>query len=181
MGTIWTNNELCNMSVCRFAYSHFYDYKLCGSIGIALGQPNPAPGELVNDRVKVDSTEEPLAEWEKELLKPDPNQVIHLWSATPEGRCDIDLSDGKMHVVNAKIENVTCRNCRLLYLTAENKRLQEKVRVAEQATGMVRDQLRSAQRHSESRLLHARRLQEELNRSRGEVRYYPVDRYGRPL
>lgn len=135
-------------------------------------------------------TEEPLADWEKELLKPDPNLVIHIYPAEGMTACDIKLDDGNTHAVNSKIENVSCGDCRINYLTYVNEQLQaevarekENARIAQQASTGWHREVVNLRRRRESDANTIRQMREDIAYlrdggyyERGHSGYPPVRR-----
>jgi len=130
--------------------------------------------------------EEPLADWEKELLLPDKDAVVHMYPADGMTACDTKLDDGRIHLITGNLAGVSCSDCRINTLTYYNEQLQaevdkqkEKVRVAEQATSMVRRDLRAANQRVNNREQVIRHLRQEvdyLSGRSGPARLYPYDR-----
>lgn len=137
--------------------------------------------------------EEPLADWERELLAPDPNQVIHIYPAEGMTACDIKLDDGKTHAVNSNIQVVSCGDCKVNYLNYVNveqhrkiEELKEKLRVSQQAyTAQHREVVNLRRRREvDARTMH--RMREDIDHLRDDGlyetaiardgSYYPVRR-----
>lgn len=136
--------------------------------------------------------EEPLADWEKELLMPDKDAVVHMYPADGITACDTKLDDGTIHLITGNLAGVSCKDCRINALTYYNEQLaferdelkadviglKEKARVAEQATGMVRRELRHTTRNLGRERSTTRQLRESLDYERNGYRgYRPVPRY----
>lgn len=176
----------CKLANRRSAYEHYYSVSLCGSTGNSSEkQPEPVM-KVTATNASSFAAEEPLAEWEKDLLKPDPNQVVHIYPAEGMTACDIKLDDGKTHAVNSNIEAVSCGDCKINYLNYVNveqhrqiEALKEKVRVFEQATTMVRRDLRNARRRIDTQAITIRSLRQDVEYLRGGPQYYVDPHTGR--
>lgn len=181
----------CTLHTCRFSYEHYYAAGLCGPVGNGAGmQPMPTIKEEKTVEItnaEAFAAEEPLAEWEKELLKPDPNAVVHMYLGAEPTVCDTKIDDGGIHLITGNLAAVSCSDCRIKTLVYYNEQLQgmvnkekEKVRVANQATSMVRTELRTAHRVNSRQRDEIRRLREDIERLHRDdpYRLHRVDGYG---
>ena len=134
--------------------------------------------------------EEPLADWEKELLMPDKDAVVHMYPAEGMTACDTKLDDGRIHLITGNLAGVSCSECRIKTLTYYNEQLQsdlakkvEELRVSKQAyTSCLREVGNLLRRREEDGRM-MRRMREEIEYLRqggyddgGHSGYPPVRR-----
>lgn len=112
--------------------------------------------------------------------------LIHMIASDVSVACGVKLDTKEVHGITSDLERVSCGDCRIKWLHYVNEQLQsdlakekEKVRVAEQATGMVRSELRRATLEVGRQRRQIRHLRESLDYElgRGGRHYYPVPRH----
>jgi len=131
--------------------------------------------------------EEPLADWEKELLMPDKDSLVHMYPAEGMTACDTKLDDGRIHLITGNLAGVSCSDCRIRTLTYYNEQLQsdldkkkEELRVSQQAYTSQHRELINLRRRRKQDAEFIRRQGEELRELRNSdpYRLHRFDRYG---
>lgn len=113
-------------------------------------------------------------------------EPIHMFVDAGYVACDTNIWDGRISRTTGDFKKVTCDDCRIKYgeyvikqqeeqiadLSEELARQREKVRVAEQATGMVRRDLRRATLRVFEQEKTIRALRQDIDHLRGGSQYY---------
>lgn len=110
------------------------------------------------------------------------SSVVHFYTGDPSLRCNIELSDGRTHKITSEIEDVSCGDCKIIYLAEQNRKLnedlaekREELRVSKQAYTFQHQVLTDLRRRCEEDQQQIRRMRVEIDYLKGHRDIYYVD------